>query len=211
MRSNNKQEQLYVSLTSPYARKVRIAAIEKQVSFEMIVEVPWNEDTMITNINPLGKVPVWILGNGKALFDSRVIVEYLDGTSSVGTLLPAELSERIEVKRWEALAEGVMDAALVIFAERKKRPVELQYPDWIARQFGKIHRGLKTLSDELGDREFYFGDKLSVADIAVASALGYIGLRFDNDFNWQQDYPVLAEHYHCLMQRHSFKSTVPVV
>ncbi len=207
----NKQEQLYVSLTSPYARKVRITALEKQVPFEMIVEVPWNEDTMITKINPLGKVPVWILANGKALFDSRVIVEYLDGVSTVGQLVPSDLLGRIEVKGWEALAEGVMDAALVIFAERKKRPMELQYPDWIARQFGKIHRALKALSDELGDREFYYGDKLSVADISVASALGYIGLRFDHDFKWQQDYPILAAHYDRLMQRPSFNDTVPVV
>lgn len=207
----NKQGQLYVSLTSPYARKVRIVATEKQVPFEMIVEVPWNEGTMITNINPLGKVPVWMLANGKALFDSRVIVEYLDSVSTVGQLVPLELFHRVEVKRWEALAEGVMDAALVIFAERKKRPLELQYPDWVARQFGKIHRGLETLSDELGDREFYHGDKLSIADIAVACALGYIGLRFENDFDWQQDYPLLARHYNRLMQRSSFKDTVPIL
>lgn len=119
---SSKHEKLYVSLTSPYARKVRITAIEKQVPFEMIVEVPWNEDTMITNINPLGKVPVWVLANGKALFDSRVIVEYLDGVSTVEQLVPSELLGRVEVKRWEALADGVMDAALVIFAERKKTP-----------------------------------------------------------------------------------------
>lgn len=205
------QEQLYVSLTSPYARKVRIAATEKQVPFEMIVEVPWNEDTMITNINPLGKVPVWVLLNGKALFDSRVIVEYLDSISTVGQLLPSDLFGRLDVKRWEALAEGVMDAALVIFAERKKRPLEMQYPDWINRQFSKIHRTLKTLSNELDDREFYYGDKLSVADIAVASALGYVNLRFDHDFNWQQDYPILAAYYDRLMQRPSFKNTLPVV
>lgn len=208
---SSKHEKLYVSLTSPYARKVRITAIEKQVPFEMIVEVPWNEDTMITNINPLGKVPVWMLANGKALFDSRVIVEYLDGVSTVKQLVPSELLGRVEVKRWEALADGVMDAALVIFAERKKRPTELQYPDWIARQFGKIHRALKALSNELGDREFYYEDKLSIADIAVASALGYVGLRFDSDFKWQQDYPVLAIYYDRLMQRPSFKDTVPVI
>lgn len=207
----NKQEKLYVSLTSPYARKVRITALEKQVPFEMIVEVPWNEDTMIASINPLGKVPVWVLANGKALFDSRVIVEYLDGISAVGQLVPSDLLARIEVRRLEALAEGVMDAALVIFAERKKRPEELQYPDWVARQFGKIHRGLKMLSDELDGRAFYYGDKLSMADIAVASALGYVGLRFEQDFNWQQDYPVLATHYNRLMQRPSFKDTVPVL
>jgi len=208
---SSKQEKLYVSLTSPYARKVRIAAIEKQVPFEMIVEVPWNEETMITSINPLGKVPVWVLENGKALFDSRVIVEYLDGVSAFEQLIPSELLERIEVKRWEALAEGVMDAALVIFAERKKRPIELQYPDWITRQFGKIHRALKTLSNELNGREFYSEYKLSVADIAVASALGYVGLRFDSDFKWQQDYPILATYYDRLMQRPSFKDTVPVI
>jgi glutathione S-transferase len=208
---SSKHEKLYVSLTSPYARKVRITAIEKQVPFEMIVEVPWNEDTMITNINPLGKVPVWMLANGKALFDSRVIVEYLDGVSKAEQLVPSELLGRVEVKRWEALADGVMDAALVIFAERKKRPTELQYPDWIVRQFGKIHRALKALSNELGDREFYYEDKLSIADIAVASALGYVGLRFDSDFKWQQDYPVLATYYDRLMQRPSFKDTVPVI
>lgn len=208
---SRKQEQLYMSLTSPYARKVRITAIEKQVPFEMVVEVPWNEDTIITNINPLGKVPVWMLPNGKALFDSRVIIEYLDEVSEIGQLVPKELFGRIEVKRWEALAEGVMDAALVIFAERKKRPLELQYADWVARQFGKIHRGLRTLSDELGDREFYYEDRLSIADIAVACALGYIGLRFEDDFVWQQDYPVLAAHYERLMQRTSFKDTVPIV
>ena len=208
---SSKQEQLYVSLTSPYARKVRIAATENQIPFEMIVEVPWNEDTMITTINPMGKVPVWMLPNGKALFDSRVIVEYLDSVSTIGQLVPLEIFGRIEVKRWEALAEGVMDAALVIFAERKKRPVELQYPDWVARQFGKIHRGLKTLSNELGEREFFHGDKLTIADISVVCALGYIGLRFENDFEWQQDYPVLSRHYDRLMQRSSFKDTVPII
>ncbi len=204
-------ERLYFSTTSPYARKVRIVAAEKQVPFETVLDVPWNEDTKTIAVNPLGKVPVWIMADGTALFDSRVIVEYLDGISAVGQLVPTELHARIAVKRLEALADGVTDAALCIFAERRKRPAELQYPAWVERQFGKIHRGLQMLSDELGEREFYHGGKLGLADIAVASALGYIGLRFADDFNWQQKYPVLAAQYERLMQRPSFRDTVPVL
>ena len=204
-------DRLYVSLTSPYARKARIAAAENRVPFEMIVDVPWNEDTRITDHNPLGKVPVWVTPAGMAIFDSRVIVEYIDGISASGQLVPTELHARIAVKRWEALADGVMDASLVIFAERRKRPAELQYPDWVARQFGKIHRGLRLLSDELGDRSFYHAASLTLADIAVASALGYIGLRFGDDFSWQQDYPSLAAFYERMMQRPSVRDTVPLL
>jgi glutathione S-transferase len=111
-----KKHKLIVSLTSPYARKVRIAALESKIDFEMIVDVPWNENTSITKVNPLGKVPVWITDEEESIYDSRVIVEYLQ-TLSKSQLFPEDAIERIKVKQIESLADGVMDASLCIFSE----------------------------------------------------------------------------------------------
>lgn len=204
------KHKLIVSLTSPYARKVRIAAIEKKIDFEMVVDVPWNEDTDVTKINPLGKVPVWLTKEGEALYDSRVIVEYLD-TVAQPNFLPDKPIDRIKVKKIEALADGVMDASLALFAERRKRPKELQHQWWIDRQFGKVHGGLFELSKMLGGEKYFYGNTLTIADISVASALGYVGLRFSEDFSWQEKYPQLTLFYDELMKRPSFKETVPVV
>lgn len=206
----SQSHKLIVSLTSPYARKARIVALEKKIDFEMVVDVPWNEDTGVTKVNPLGKVPVWITKEGEALYDSRVITEYLELLGGP-SFFPADPMARIKVKRIEALAEGVMDASLVLFAERRKRPSELQHQWWIDRQFGKVHRGLKQLNEELGDKPYFFGNSFSMADVAVVAALGYVGLRFSEDFNWQQKYPQLAAFYNRLMERPSVKDTVPVV
>lgn len=206
-----KKHQLIVSLTSPYARKARIAALEKNLDFEMIVDVPWNADTGVIQLNPLGKVPVWVTGEGEAIYDSRVIVEYLDAIADP-KLFPENPLDKIKVKQLEALSDGIMDASLCIFAERKKRPTELQYQGWTDRQFEKIHRGLAKLAELLADKTYFFGDTLSIADIAVASALGYVGLRFSEDFVWQDKYPNLARFYDDLMvERPSFRTTVPVI
>ena len=201
---------LVVSLTSPYARKVRIAALELSVPFVMVVDVPWNEDTGVIKLNPLGKVPVWVTAGGNAIADSRVIVEYLDTLSSA-RLFPGEPLDRIAVKQLEALADGIMDASLCLFAERKKRPQELQHPWWIDRQFSKVHRGLEHLDARISRSRYFFGGCLTIADIAVACALGYVGLRFSADFDWQSQYPNLANFYKDMMQSASFSNTVPVV
>ena len=204
-----KKHKLIVSLTSPYARKVRIAALEKNIDFEMVVDVPWNENTGVKEKNPLGKVPVWISMEGDSIYDSRVIVEYLE-TLAQPHLLPENLKERINVKQIEALADGVMDASLCLFAERKKRPKELQHQWWIDRQFGKVHRGLAELEKILSEKNHFCGQTLTVADIAVASALGYVGLRFSEDFNWENKYPILSRFYSKMMMRSSVSTTVPV-
>lgn len=206
----NRRPKLIVSLTSPYARKVRITALEKKIDFEMIIDVPWNEDTGVTKLNPLGKVPIWLTENGESIYDSRVIVEYLE-TMALPNLFPANPIDRLKVKKIEALADGIMDASLCLFAERKKRPKELQHPWWIDRQFAKVHRGLSELATLLGEKNYFYGMELSGADIAVASALGYVGLRFSDDFSWTEKYPPLARFYSKLMERPSFKDTVPIV
>jgi len=200
--------QLIGSLTSPFVRKVRIVAAEKFVEYDLVVDIPWNEDSRVSEYNPLGKVPVWVQEDGKTLFDSRVIVEYLENVSPVGHLLPKEARPRIAVKRWEALADGVCDAAALIFMERK-RPAAQQNPEWITRQMAKVDAGLKMMSDDLGNQTWCTGDFLSLADIAVGCALGYLEFRFP-EIDWRLQHPNLSELFDRLMQRPAFKDTVPV-
>lgn len=200
------------SLTSPFMRKVRIVAAEKFIDYEMVVDVPWEEDTQVPAFNPLGKVPVWVLEDGKTLFDSRVIVEYLDSVSPAGHVMPRDARPRIAVKRWEALADGVCDAAALVFLE-KKRPSSQQSPEWIRRQMAKVHGGLKAMSEELaqhkGTHGWCTGEVFTLADIAVGCALGYLTFRFP-ELDWRRAHPNLSELYDRLMQRPTFKDTVPV-
>lgn len=200
--------QLIGSLTSPFVRKVRIVAAEKFVEYELVVDIPWSEDTQVPNYNPLGKVPVWVMDDGKTLFDSRVIVEYLENVSPVGHLLPKDARPRIAVKRWEALADGVCDAAALIFLERK-RPTAQQSSDWIECQFAKVDASLKMMSDDLGNQTWCTGEFFSLADIAVGCALGYLEFRFP-EIDWRRQQPKLSELFDRLMQRPAFIDTVPV-
>ncbi len=204
----NTRMKLIASLTSPFARKVRIVAAEKHIDYELVVDIPWNTDTRVPQYNPLGKVPVWVMEDGKSLFDSRVIVEYLDSVSPVGHLLPKEPRPRILVKRWEALADGVCDAAAAIFLERK-RPAEQQSPEWIKRQLDKVNAGLQAMSVDLGDQEWCTGEFFNLSDIAVGCALGYLLFRFP-EMDWPSRYPNLSALHDHLMQRPAFRDTVPV-
>ncbi len=111
---------LLASLTSPYARKVRIALAEKKIEYALVEDSPWDASDAIADFNPLGKIPVLVLDDGTTLFDSRVIVEYLDAVSPVSRLIPEPSRQRIAVKRWEALADGICDAAMLITQERKR-------------------------------------------------------------------------------------------
>ncbi len=200
--------QLIGSLTSPFVRKVRIVAAEKFIEYELVIETPWSEDTRVPEFNPLGKVPVWVQEDGKTLFDSRVIVEYLEHVSPVGHLLPKDARPRIAVKRWEALADGVCDAAALIFIERK-RVTDKQDSDWIKRQMAKVEAGLKMMSDDLGNQNWCTGEFFCLADVAVGCALGYLEFRFP-EIDWRRAHPNLSELFDRLMQRPAFKETVPV-
>jgi glutathione S-transferase len=151
-----------------------------------------------------------ILDAGEALFDSRVIVEYLDILSPVGKLIPASGRERAEVKTWEALADGLLDAAILARLEAtwSGRTEEQRSLSWIDRQFGKVRDSLKAMSSGLGDKPFCSGIHLSLADIAVGSALGYLDFRMP-DINWRNSYPNLAKLQEKLMQKQSFIDTIP--
>ncbi|MBN8775715.1 MULTISPECIES: glutathione S-transferase N-terminal domain-containing protein [Thiomonas] len=198
------------SLTSPYVRKVRIMLAEKKIEAKWDEENVWSDATQIGRSNPLGKVPCLLLDDGEAIFDSRVIVEYLDTLTPVGKLIPAGGRERAEVRTWEALADGVMDAAATARLEQTwpGRTEAQRSPAWIARQMGKVDSGVKAMSHGLGDKPFCSGNHLSLADIAVGAALGYVVFRFP-ELGWQQQYPNLAKLYDKLMQRPSFRDTAP--
>ncbi|WP_079417972.1 glutathione S-transferase N-terminal domain-containing protein [Thiomonas intermedia] len=198
------------SLTSPYVRKVRITLAEKKIDAKWEEENVWSEATQIGRSNPLGKVPCLVLDDGEAIFDSRVIVEYLDTLTPVGKLIPAGGRERAEVRTWEALADGVMDAAATARLEQTwpGRAEAQRSPAWIERQMDKVEAGVKAMSHGLGDKPFCCGNHLSLADIAVGASLGYVVFRFP-DMGWQQQYPNLAKLYDKLMQRPSFRDTAP--
>ncbi len=200
---------LIASLTSPFARKVRIVLAEKHIECELQVDVPWEANTHVPEFNPLGKIPVLVLDDGTSLYDSRVIVEYLDHSAPVRNVFPKDARSRILAKRWEALADGVCDAAAAIFLE-KKRPESQQSAEWILRQEQKIFRGLEAVSADLGDHAWCMGDSFSLADIAVGCALGYLELRFPH-MKWPEAHPNLARLSTKLNERASFSSTHPPV
>ena len=195
------------SYTSPFVRKVRIVLAEKKIDYEFLIESPWPADSKVPDINPLGKIPVLVLDDETPLFDSRVIVEYVDNASPNNKLFPGTNRERMEVKRWEALADGVLDAAIAAMLERK-RPANEHSPEWITRQLAKVDRALSFMARELGDQAYCMGTHISLADIAVGTALGYLCFRFP-EIDWQEKHANLAKLYGKLMQRPSFAETVP--
>lgn len=195
------------SLTSPYVRKVRVVLAEKRIDYDFQLDNPWNPDTHVAEHNPLGKVPVLVMDDGASLFDSRVIVEYLDTVTPVSRLIPETNRHRIVVKRWEALADGLCDAATTVFLE-SKRPAKQQSKDWIARQQKKVTVGLETAAHDLGEKTWCDGEAYSLADIAMGCALGYLDFRFA-EIEWRSAYPNLAKLADKLAARASFKDTIP--
>jgi glutathione S-transferase len=200
------------SLTSPFVRKVRIVMAEKKLDYQFVLENVWAADTTIMQSNPLGQVPCLVMEGGEALFDSRVIVEYLDTLSPVGKLIPTVGRERAEVKTWEALADGVVNAAIAARLEATwaGRGEGQRSPAWIERQMGKVNASLDAMGKGLGDKPHCCGVQLTLADVAVVCALGFLDLRFP-ELNWRASQPNLHRLFDKLMQRQSFIDTAPVV
>ncbi|MGB7816369.1 MAG: glutathione S-transferase N-terminal domain-containing protein [Methylotenera sp.] len=200
---------LLYTVNSPYARKVRIVALEKHVEVELQEVVLSDPDCPVKNHNPLGKVPVLLLDDGDSLYDSRVIVEYLDNRTPLAHLIPHDNGSRTAVRRWEALADGICDAAVAAMLEGR-RPEEQQSQANIEKQLEKVTRGLEVLNLDIFKKKWCVKETFSLADIALGCMLGYLDLRFKH-LNWQDKYPNLAKHYSLLIKRPSFKQTMPVV
>lgn len=196
------------ALTSPYVRKVRVVMAEKKLDYQFVLEDVWATDD-IHKFNPLGKVPCLVLEGGEAIFDSRVIVEYLDTRSPVSRLIPETGRERTEARTWEALADGLTDAAILARLEATWAPRgEQRSQAWIDRQMGKVNGALKAMSTGLGDKPWCSGIHISLADIAVGCALGYLDFRFPQ-IAWREQYPNLAKLGEKLFARQAFIDTKP--
>lgn len=196
------------SFTSAYVRKARVVLAEKKLDYQFELENVWAPETKIVASNPLGKVPCLVMEDGSTMYDSRVIAEYLDTLTPVCKLLPANSRDRANVKVWEALADGVLDAAVLAYLERTWRPGEQQSQAWFDRQMGKVHGGLAVMAENLGEQPFCMGIHYTLADVAVGCTLGWLSFRFP-DIGWRSAYPNLARLFDKLSERPSFKDTVP--
>ena len=197
------------SLTSPYVRKVRIVMAEKKLDYHLELEDVWASDAILKS-NPLGKVPCLVMEGGEAVFDSRVIVEYVDTLSPVGKLIPERGRERAEVRTWEALADGMLDAAILARLEQTwaGRTEAQRSPAWVERQMSRINSAVLAMSQGLGDKPWCFGTHFSLADIAVGCALGYLDFRFAH-IDWRGAHPNLSRLHDKLAARPSFADTAP--
>ena len=198
------------SLASPYVRKVRVVMAEKRLDYQFVLEDVWADSTGIGSSNPLGKVPCLVMEGAEAVFDSRVIVEYLDTLSPVGKLIPPSGRERAEVKTWEALADGVMDAGMAARMEAiwTGRADGERSQAWIDRHLAKVDAGIKAMARGLGDKPFCSGNHLSLSDIAVVCALEWLEFRFPQ-IAWRADHPSLVKLVDKLALRPSFADTKP--
>ncbi len=195
------------TLTSPYVRKVRVVMAEKKLDYELVLEDVWADDSVIQQHNPLGKVPCLIMDDHGSLFDSRVIVEYLDTLSPVGRLLPQQGRDRAATKCWEAIADGLLDAAVTINIENNRKAAEFRSQAWVDRQYGKISAALEHMEKTLDEQPFCMGVNFSLADIAVGCALGYLDFRF-SEIDWRAKHPNLHRLEEKLQARPSFSSTL---
>jgi glutathione S-transferase len=197
------------ALTSPYVRKVRIVLAEKKLDYQLVLEDVWNDDAILKS-NPLGKVPCLVLAAGEAIFDSRVIVEYVDTRSPLNRLIPEASRERTEVRTWEALADGLLDAAILARLEATwaGRTAEQRCQVWIDRQLSRVHGALDSMSTGLADKPWCAGIHMSLADIAVGCALGYLDFRFPQ-IDWRSKHANLARLAEKLNARQSFIDTKP--
>jgi glutathione S-transferase len=182
---------LFTSNASPFVRKVRIAILEKGLN-EKIEDVPVHVLDLppeIVRANPLAKVPTLLFDDGRAMFDSPVIFEFLDSIGTGPKLIPegTGATGKWAAKRWEAIADGVLDAAVLVRLEKFLRPPEQQSPSEMDRQLGKITRALILLEEEIDA----FSNQWHVGSISIACALSYLDLRFA-DLHWRKQFPKLS-------------------
>ena len=194
------------SRTSPYVRKVRVILAERNLAYDFVEESAWTAETTVPRYNPLNKVPALVLDDGDSIYDSAVISEYLDAVSG-GTLLPRDAAARAKVRRDEALGDGIADAGITAFLERK-RDGSRQDAAWIARQMSKVEAGIEAVAKTLGRRGHLGGEQMNLADIACACALFWAEFRMP-ELGWRDRHPNLKAWAERLETRASFSATRP--
>jgi glutathione S-transferase len=199
---------LFGTPTSPFTRKVRIVLAEKGISHEYAIERPSAPGSRVPQFNPLGKVPTLVLDDGRAIYDSAVIVEYLDALGTGPKLIPDSFDQRIEVRRWEALGDGIAEATVLVNHEYREPAEKQRSPAWFERQRAKIDRGLAAMEKDLGAGEFCFGGRFTLADVAAGYALDYLDQALP-EVAWRAAHPALRRLAERLAARMSFSSTLP--
>lgn len=199
---------LIIATPSPFARKARIALLEKGIAHECVIDNPWLAQTQLAATNPLGKVPALLLDDGRVVFDSKVIVEYLEALVATPALLPTDPFERVSHRQIEAVADGICDAVVLIVQERARDPA-LRSADWIERQRRKVALGVAELERLLGQGECFTAHGFGLAEIATVCALAYLDLRLP-EFDWRTVAPGLLPLFERLSARSSFAATVPI-
>jgi glutathione S-transferase len=195
------------STTSPYVRKARLVLLEKNIPHTFVINSPHEPNNNVTMFNPLGRVPALILDDGTCVFDSVVITEYADTLNDTPILIPRhDALARMRVKRWEALADGIMDSAIVVRME-SLRPVEKQEQSNIDLHNLAVTRALAHIADQLGQREWCEGNSITLADLALVSALVYLDLR-QAERDWRGAHPNLAAWFKRLGTRPSVKAAL---
>ena len=198
---------LVASLTSPYARKIRVMLAEKKLPFELVVDSPWEPTSTVPEINPLGKVPVLITDDGETFFDSPVLAGWLETLSVAPRLVPADPLEAVRVRQLEALADGIIDAVVIIVREGR-RPEAQRSDEVVARQLQAIERGLDRFEQLATGRSWLHGDGMSLGDIAAGVMLGFIELRLPQ-VDWRSGRTALSALADRLFERDSFRDTLP--
>ena len=194
------------SLTSPYVRKIRVILAERSIAHEFLQESAWTATTTVPQYNPLNKVPALQLDSGESIYDSAVISEYLDAISG-NTLIPGDAVARARVRRGEALGDGLADAGITAFLERK-REASRQDPAWISRQMDKVSAGIVAVGRELGDKPFIGGERINLADIACACGLFWAEFRMP-ELGWRDAHPKLRAWAERMELRPAFSVTRP--
>lgn len=167
---------LYATPASSFARKIRVMLLEKNVPHEVVMLNLWEPNDYQT-INPIGKVPALKLDDGRVLINSPLIADYVDGQYPTPRFIPAEPDARLEVRRWEAVADGMMDAVALSLYENRFHDETARSQVWLDRQRGKIDAGLAALNNFLGKRPWLVGDAMSLADLAISCHLGFVSRR----------------------------------
>jgi len=192
---------------SPYVRKARLVLLEKNIAHDYIVDAPREPGSQVARVNPLGRIPALILDDDTCIFDSPVIAEYADSLNDTPVLIPrGDAVARMRVKRWEALADGIMDSAVVVRMERI-RPEEKQEEGNITRNNDAISRALAYAAQLLGEKAWCEGNAISLADLALASALVYLDLR-QPERDWRSAHSNLAAWFARINERPSMKATM---
>ena len=199
---------LIIATPSPYARKVRVIMREKNINFEEIIDVPWNTDTLTLGINPLGKIPILLRDGHEPLFDSKVIVQFLDKYKQKPLFYPKDPDEDISARLVETVAEGICDSIVLLFLENSRNET-LRSKTWIKRQEKKIIEAVKYLSNNLQEKKYFVGNFFNIADVSVFTCLEYLDLRFSK-FKWRDSYQNLVSYWLIHKNRQSFIETKPV-